>query len=60
VGNFAQHNAVPLVRGGRTVGEVARDLGVSKWSLGRWIEQAKTGQTLSDPKTLAAGAARSP
>ena len=28
-------NAVALVRSGRTVTEVARDLGVSKWSLGR-------------------------
>ena len=47
-----KNNAVALVRSGRTVTEVARDLGVSKWSLGRWVEQAKTGQTLSG-KTLA-------
>ena len=29
-----KNNAVALVRGGRTITEVARDLGVSKWSLG--------------------------
>lgn len=45
-------NAVALVEGGRTITEVARDLGVSKWSLGRWVEQAKAGQTPSEPKTL--------
>ncbi len=48
-----KHNAVALVRSGRTIPEVARNLGVTKWSLGRWFEQAKTGQTLSEPKTLA-------
>ena len=47
-----KNNAVALVRSGRTVTEVARDLGVSQWSLGRWVEQAKAGQTLSEPKTL--------
>ena len=45
-------NAVALVRGGRTITEVARDLGVSKWSLGRWVEQSKSGQALSEPKIL--------
>jgi transposase-like protein len=47
-----KNNAVALVRSGRTVTEVARDLGVSKWSLGRWVEQARAGQALSEPKTL--------
>lgn len=47
-----KNNAVALVQSGRTVTEVARDLGVSKWSLGRWVEQAKTGQAPSEPKTL--------
>ena len=28
-----KNNAVALVRAGRTITEVARDLGVSKWSL---------------------------
>ncbi len=49
-----KNNAVALVRSGRTVTDVARDLGVSKWSLGRWVEQARAGQVLSEPKTLAA------
>ena len=46
-------NAVALVRGGRTITEVARDLGVSKWSLGHWVRRAEEGQMLSEPKTLA-------
>ncbi len=50
-----KNNAVALVRSGRTVTEVARDLGVSQWSLGRWVEQAKAGETLSEPKTLSVG-----
>jgi transposase-like protein len=45
---------VALVRSARTVTGVARDLGVSKWSLGRWVEQAKAGQALSEPKRRAA------
>ena len=49
-----KNNAVALVRSRRTVTEVARELGVSKWSLGRWVEQAKTGETLLEPKTLSA------
>jgi transposase len=48
-----KNNAVALVRGGRTITEVARDLGVSKWSLGHWVRQAEEGQLLSEPKTLA-------
>ena len=46
-------NAVALVRGGRTITEVGRDLGVSKWSLGHWVRRAEDGQMLSEPKTLA-------
>ena len=48
-----KNNAVALVRGGRTITEVARDLGVSKWSLGHWVRRAEEGQMLSEPKTLA-------
>src|SRR5215210_1269045 len=48
-----KNNAIALVRGGRTITEVARDLGVSSWSLGRWVAQAKAGQASSEPKTLA-------
>ena len=47
-----KNNAVALVRGGRTITEVARDLGVSKWSLGYWVRRAEEGQPLSEPKTL--------
>jgi transposase len=47
-------NAVALVRSGRSVVKVGRDLGVSTWSLGRWVLQAKAGQSLGEPKTLSA------
>ena len=46
-------NAVALVRSGRTISEVARDLGVSRWSLGAWSRQSQRGQTLGEPDTLA-------
>lgn len=49
-----KHNAVALVQSGRTITEVARDLGVSKWSLGDWVKRAVSGQLLSEPGTLAA------
>jgi transposase len=45
-----KNNAVALVRGGRTITEVARDLGVSKWSLGHWVRRAEEGQALSEPR----------
>jgi transposase-like protein len=48
-----KNDAVALVRAGRTITEVARDLGVSKWSLGHWVRRAEEGQMLSEPKTLA-------
>ncbi len=47
-----KNNAVALVQSGRTVTEVARDLGVSKWSLGHWAREARNGQPLREPKTL--------
>lgn len=34
-----KQNAVALVRSGRSITKVARDLGVSQWSLGRWGAQ---------------------
>jgi transposase len=49
-----KESAVALVRSGRSATEVARDLGVSTWSLNRWVAQAKAGATQSEPKTLAA------
>lgn len=48
-----KNNPVALVRGGRTITEVVRDLGVSQWSLGHWVRGAEEGQVLSEPKTLA-------
>jgi transposase-like protein len=50
-----KENAVALVRAGRTVSSVARDLGVSTWSLGRWAQAANNGaRRQSQPQTLAA------
>lgn len=47
-------NAVALVQSGRSMSEVARDLGCSTWSLERWVALKKNGGTLSQSKTLAA------
>ena len=49
-----KENAVALVRGGRRITQVARDLGGSTWALGRWVQAANGGQAQSEPKTLAA------
>jgi transposase len=49
-----KENAVTLVQSGRTITEVARDLGVSHWSLNRWVKDAEAGKILSQPRTLAA------
>ena len=35
-----KENAVALVTAGKTITEVARDLGVSHWSLTRWVHLA--------------------
>jgi transposase-like protein len=48
-----KHNAVALVQSGRTITEVARNLGVSKWPLADWVKRALDGQRLSEPRTLA-------
>ena len=48
-----KRNAVALVQSGRSICEVARDLGCSTWSLGRWIAAQQNGKALSEPKTLA-------
>ncbi|VVM06779.1 hypothetical protein MAMC_01235 [Methylacidimicrobium cyclopophantes] len=50
---FKEH-AVALVQGGRRITEVARDLGVSQWSLSRWVTDIRSGRAWIDPKTLAA------
>lgn len=52
-----KENAVALVLKGRSQGEVSRDLGVSPWSLGEWVKQAKEGQAQRQPKTLDAQSA---
>jgi len=48
-----RESAVALVNSGRTISEVARDLGVSGWSLGRWVALARNGSAQSQPGTLA-------
>ena len=49
-----KENAVALVRSGRSITQVGRDLGVSTWSLGRWVHGVSLGRPLREPKTLAA------
>ena len=49
-----KENAVALVQSGRTISSVARDLGVTTWSLGRWVQAAKGGVTQRESATLAA------
>jgi len=46
-----KRNAVALVESGRTIAEVAGDLGVTGWSLRQWINRQREG-TLGQPKTL--------
>jgi len=48
-----KQSAVALVQSGRSIKEVARDLGVSSWSLRHWIRLDKEGQPLKEPATLA-------
>jgi transposase len=47
-----KQNAVALVRSGRSITSVARDLGVTTWSLGRWVRGVNLGAALGEPKTL--------
>jgi transposase len=47
-----KEDAVALVRGWLEIVEVARDLGVSVWSLRYWVKQAQAG-VLNEAKTLA-------
>lgn len=48
-----KRDAVALVQSGRSINEVARDLGVSGWSLRHWIGLDKRGEGLKEPATLA-------
>jgi transposase-like protein len=47
-----KEQAVALIQSGRSITEVSRDLGVSHWSLSRWLKDAQSGYALSEPKTL--------
>ena len=49
-----KENAVGLVHAGRRISRLARDLGVSQWSVGRWVQAASGGHPQSEPKTLPA------
>ena len=48
-----KENAVALVTAGKTITEVARDLGVSHWSLTRWVHLAREGKEQSQVGTVA-------
>ena len=48
-----KQSAVALVNSGRAVKEVARDLGVSDWSLRHWIRLEQGGSGQKEPATLA-------
>lgn len=47
-----KENAVALIQSGRSISELSRDLGVSTWSLRHWLKESRSGQSLSEPKTL--------
>ena len=47
-----KENAVALIQSGRTITEVARDLGVSHWSLSRWVKDVQAGKIPSQPTFL--------
>ena len=47
-----KENAVTLVKSGRPLSEVSRDLGISYWALSQWIKKSEAGSDLSETKTL--------
>jgi transposase len=47
-----KNNAVALVRSGRTLTDVGRDLGISHWSLKRWVHLAQAGEAQTQVGTL--------
>ena len=49
-----KENAVSLVLAGRSYKDVARDLGVSGWSLRVWHQRNQQGQKFTQSKALAA------
>lgn len=48
-----KENAALLVLSGRSLTQVARDLGCSTWSLGRWVRTQRAGQSQNQPQSLA-------
>lgn len=50
-----KENAVALYKSsGKTLREVARDLGTTSWSLSNWCRGHNLGQEQTEPKTLSA------
>ena len=47
-----KESAVALVQSGKALKQVARDLGVSDWSLRHWVKAARGSASLKEPKTL--------
>jgi len=47
-----KENAMALVESGREVKEVARDLGISHWSLKNWIKLARAGKEQTQVGTM--------
>jgi transposase len=47
-----KENAMALVESDREVKEVARDLGISHWSLKNWIKLAKAGKEQTQVGTM--------
>ena len=47
-----KEDAVALVRGGRSLSQVASDLGVTSGMLSDWRKKIEAGDSLREPKTL--------
>jgi transposase-like protein len=47
-----KENAVALVESGKEIKEVARDLGISHWSLKNWCKRAKAGKDQTQVGTM--------
>ena len=47
-----KEDAVALVRGGRSLSQVASDLGVTSGMLSEWRKKIAAGKALTEPKTL--------
>lgn len=47
-----KENAVALVKAGRPISQVCRDLGVSYWALSQWVKKSKAGGKLTEPQSL--------